>query len=201
MKSENKFPILVIIGIAVSFVLGATALLVIVTAERSSSELPVLGNVPQFQFVKQDGSSFGLNEMQGKINIVDFIFTSCRDVCPAMSANMARLYHRFESFGKIQFVSITVDPSRDSLSVLRQYAQSFGVNDNRWVFLWHPLDDVASLSEKGFMISALDLPEAHSSKFILVDDKGQIRGYYDGNDLAGINQLSGDIAELARSMK
>ena len=118
-----------------------------------------------------------------------------------MSANMARLYHRFESSGKIQFVSITVDPARDSLSVLRQYAQSFGVNDNRWVFLWQSKDEVARLSEKGFMLSAIDLPEGHSSKFILVDDKGQIRGYYEGNEMAGISQLSRDIAELARAMK
>ena len=201
MKLDNKFPILVIVGIAASFVLGATALIVIITAERSSSELPVLGKVPQFQFIKQDGSPFGSYDMLGKINIIDFIFTSCRDLCPAMSGNMARLYHQFDSSGKIQFVSITVDPEHDSLSVLRQYSQSFGVNDNRWVFLWQSQDEVARLSEKGFMLSAIDLPEGHSSKFILVDDKGQIRGYYEGNEMAGISQLSRDIAELARAMK
>jgi protein SCO1/2 len=198
---ENKIPFAIILGVAASFVLGATALLIIAAADRSTSELPVLGQVPQFEFVRQDGSEFGLKEMLGKVNVVDFFFTSCQDICPAMSSNMARLYRKFEGSYKVGFVSISVDPERDSLDVLKRYAASFGVNDDRWVFLHQPVEDVARLSEKGFMLSALDLPYGHSSKFVLVDDKGRIRGYYDGDRTAGMDKLSKDIANLVRASK
>jgi protein SCO1/2 len=197
----NKIPVVIILGVAASFVLGATALLVIATADRATSEMPVLGKVPQFEFTKQDGSPFGLNEMMGKVNVVDFFFTSCKDLCPLMNGNMARLYHKFDGSDKVQFISISVDPDRDSLDVLRKYAASFGVNDNRWVFLRQPVPDVIQLSEKGFMLSAINLPFGHSSKFVLVDDTGQIRGYYDGDRTAGMNQLAKDIAILARAIK
>ncbi len=197
----NKIPIVIILGVAASFVLGATALLVIATADRATSELPVLGKVPQFEFTKQDGAPFGLNEMMGKVNVVDFFFTSCEDLCPLMNGNMARLYQKFDGSDKVQFVSISVDPDRDSLDVLRKYAASFGVNDNRWVFLRQPVQDVIQLSEKGFMLAAINLPYGHSTKFVLVDDMGQIRGYYDGDRTAGMNQLAKDIAILARAIK
>jgi protein SCO1/2 len=197
----NKIPIVIILGVAASFVLGATALLVIAIADRATSELPILAKVPQFEFTRQDGTPFGLNEMMGKVCVVDFFFTSCPDLCPVMNGNMARLYHKFDGSDKVQFVSISVDPDRDSLEALRKYAASFGVDDDRWVFLRQAQADVARLSEKGFMLAAVNLPYGHSSKFILVDDMGQIRGYYDGDRTAGMNQLSKDIAILARAIK
>jgi protein SCO1 len=201
MKPDNKFPIALLVGVLVSFILGITALLVITIAARSRSNLPMLGQVPDFEFVKQDGTPFGLRNMQGKINVVDFMFTSCRGPCPAMSGNMANLYREYSAAGKVQFVSISVDPDRDSLSVLRSYGEAMGVNDNRWVFLWHPIDEVARLSEKGFMLSSQNLPGGHSSMFALVDDKGQIRGYYDGLSAIDMKLLTRDINQLVRSIK
>jgi protein SCO1 len=200
MASDNNFPTAFLIGVLVSFVLGVGALIVIATAEKSTPNLPELGQVPPFEFIKQDGTPFGLNDLAGKISVVDFMFTSCRDACPIMSSNMAKLYAQFANTEKVQFVSITVDPARDSLSVLRRYAGAFGVNDNRWVFLWQPVDEVTRLSEKGFMLTAQDLPEGHSNKLVLVDDKGQIRGYYDGLNKTDQMLLARDIIGLARTM-
>ena len=82
----------------------------------------------------------------------------------------------------MQFVSISVDPDTDSLPVLRAYARDLGVTDNRWVFLRGPIDEVVRVSEKGFMLAMGALPAGHSSKFALVDAKGQIRGYYSSDD-------------------
>jgi protein SCO1 len=199
VKPDNKFPIVLLVGVLVSFILGITALLVITIAAKSRSNLPILGQVPDFEFVKQDGTPFGLRDMQGKINVVDFIFTSCREACPLMSGNMARLYQQYSNAGKVQFVSISVDPNRDSLKVLQNYAGAMGVNDNRWVFLWKPIDEVATLSEKGFMLSSQNLPEGHSSKFALVDGKARIRGYYDGLNDLDMKLLARDINQLVRS--
>jgi protein SCO1/2 len=186
------------LGIAAAFVLGVGGLLIIGMAEKSRSGLPLLGQVPDFEFIKQDGAAFGLKEMNDKISVVDFIFTSCQTICPPMSGNMQTLYNHFEGADQIQFVSITVDPDRDSLSVLQEYARDFGVDDDRWVFLWQPIEKVVWLSEKGFMISAQDLPMGHSSRFVLVDPHGMIRGYYDGVDDISMKKLLEDIRKLAK---
>jgi protein SCO1/2 len=178
--------------------MGLGGLLIIGLAENSRSQLPLLGRVPDFEFIAQDGSPFGLDDMKGRISIVDFIFTSCQTICPPMSAHMQDFYEQFEGTGKIQFISITVDPERDSLSVLRQYAQNLGVDDNRWIFLWQPVEKVVWLSEKGFMISARELPGGHSSRFVLVDPDGIIRGYYDGVEEQSMKILLGDIRKLAK---
>jgi protein SCO1 len=200
MKNENRFPMMLIIGVLISFILGLGALLVIATADSSRTGLPILGRVPEFEFVKQNGAPFGLRDMAGKVNVVDFIFTSCREACPAMSSNMSRLYGQFEGTPKVQFVSISVDPAHDSLTILQDYAAGLGVSDDRWVFLWQPIDEVAKLSEKGFMLNSQNLPEGHSSKFALVDDRGAIRGYYDGLSDSDLKRLGNDITLLIKAM-
>jgi protein SCO1/2 len=197
MSPERKIPTGILIGIIAAFVLGVGGLLIIGLAEKSRSGLPLLGQVPEFEFIKQDGAPFGLKDMKGKISVVDFIFTSCQTICPPMSGNMQTLYDQFEGADNVQFVSITVDPERDSLSVLQEYARDFGVDDGRWVFLWQPIEKVVWLSEKGFMISARELPMGHSSRFVLVDPHGMIRGYYDGVDDESMIVLLQDIRKLA----
>ncbi len=198
MSPTRNVPTGLLIGIIAAFMLGIGGLLIIGMAERSRSDLPVLGQVPDFEFIKQDGASFGLKNMKGKISVVDFIFTSCQTICPPMSGNMQALYDRFEGADKIQFVSITVDPERDSLEVLQQYARDFGVDDDRWVFLWQPIEKVVWLSEKGFMLTASELPMGHSSRFVLVDPQGMIRGYYDGVDDESMKKLTEDIVKLSK---
>jgi len=197
---KDKFPIGIIIGIITTFLLGLVAMLIIGLADRSRSSLPILGALPKFEFLKQDGAPFGLDDLKGKISVVDFIFTTCPGICPVMSSNMAELYHEFRDAPNVQFVSITVDPGNDSLEILRDYARKFGVTDGRWVFLWHPLDDVVNLCEKGFMLTASDLPQGHSSRFVLVDQNAGIRGYYDGTDDASMKKLSNDVSLLARNL-
>jgi protein SCO1/2 len=152
-----------------------------------------LGQLPDFNFVESTGRPFGLNELKGKINVVDFIFTSCPMICPVMSGKMAQLYRDFADKPQVRFVSITVDPETDTLPVLQAYAKSHGVTDNRWVFLRGPIEDIVSLSEKGFMLAADRLPGGHSTRFILVDDQGGIRGYYDSYDDLSLAKLREDI--------
>ena len=174
--------------------------IVIWWAENSQGELPVLGDIPQFTMTDQNGGTFGRADLDGKITIVNFMFTACPSVCPIMSKNIAEMYHDFAGSDKVQFVSITVDPSRDSLPVLTAYAESWNVNDNRWVFLWAPIDSVVWLSETGFLLGADNLPDGHTFRLTLLDDKGRIRGYYDGLDENAIARLRQDIRVLAREM-
>jgi protein SCO1 len=168
---------------------------------QSRASLPVLGQIPEFQFTESHGQPFGLTNLKGKICVVDFMFTRCPELCPMMSAKLADLYREFAGSDSVQFVSITVDPDYDSLPVLQKYGLSFGVNDNRWVFLRGPIDDVVRLSEKGFMIAADNLPEGHSSKFILLDQMAQIRGYYDSYGDVDIDLLKRHIRKLSKNIQ
>ena len=111
---------------------------------------------------------------------------------------MERLYHLFKDSDKIQFVSVSVDPARDTMEVLQQYAKDHGVTDGRWKFLSGEISDVITLSENSFMLAAENLPMGHSTKFVLVDRGGQIRGFYDGLQDASINVLVTHIKTMAK---
>ncbi|MEW5702319.1 MAG: SCO family protein [Candidatus Zixiibacteriota bacterium] len=174
-RVSGRIVILALAGLLVIAMIGAYA---IHLSNRSRLALPVLGQVPEFTFTERSGETFGRRDLMGKISVVDFIFTRCPGICPIMSGRMSRLYRQFAQHREIQFVSISVDPDYDSLPVLRAYAERQGVTDNRWLFLRGPIDEVIQLSEKGFMLPLDEPPAGHSSKFVLVDAAGQIRGYY-----------------------
>ncbi|TIN07360.1 MAG: SCO family protein, partial [Mesorhizobium sp.] len=99
--------------------------------------LPTIGQAPDFTLVSQDGVRVSLHDFRGKVVAVSFIYTYCTDVCPMLTAHMASVQEKLGSaFGpKIAFVSITVDPERDTPDVLKEYAQSFGADLKGWSFL------------------------------------------------------------------
>jgi protein SCO1/2 len=183
------------ISIIILFFLSVLALVVIDLADKSRSDLPTLGEVPVFSFTERNGMPFGNENMQGKINIVNFFFTTCRGPCPIMNARVAELYQKYSTTDKVRFVSISVDPVRDSLIVLRKYANDFGVTDDRWLFLRGELDEVHRVSEQGFMLAG-DFPTIHSTKLILVDKDSRIRGYYDSFDEESLRLLTVHVREL-----
>jgi protein SCO1/2 len=182
-------------GILILFFLSVSALIVIDLANKSRSNFPVLGEVPDFQFTERSGESFGKNNMRGTINVVNFFFTTCVGPCPIMNARVAELYQKYSTTDQVRFVSISVDPKRDSLTVLRKYAEDFGVTDNRWLFLRGEKEEVHRVSEKGFMLAG-DLPTIHSTKLVLVDRNQKIRGYYDSFDEESLRLLTVHVREL-----
>lgn len=170
-------------------------------ADTSRGQLPVLGEVPQFQMTDQNGQPFGRDNMLGHITIVDFFFTSCPGVCPVLNGNMSELYRTLKGSDQVRFLSISVDPAKDSLAALRAYAKEMGVDDNRWVFLRAPLPEVKQLCEQGFMLPAEELPMAHTTRFTLVDTKGRIRAYYDGMNAASIKIILGNLRLLGEESR
>jgi len=190
---------IIVIALGTFLVLLVGAFFVIKEGQQSQSKLSILYDLPVFEYTERDGSPFGRDEFFNKITIVDFIFTNCPGPCPMMSARMKDLYLLYSRTEKIQFVSISVDPNRDSLSVLQEYAERFGVNDNRWLFLRSPMDDVIDLYENGFKLGGM-LPADHSTKFILVDNNATIRGYYDSLDDISLSILKTHIRELVKQL-
>ncbi len=187
-----------VLGIFFVLVLAAAAL--IYYHGKIKNTVADFGEVAPFEFTERSGEPFGQKNLLGKLNVVDFIFTNCTGPCPRMSAVMAELYRYYETNERIQLVSISVDPDRDSLSVLRTYAERFGASDRRWAFLRGPIDEVQRLSEHSFRLGG-ELPALHSSKFILVDDRGRIRGYYDFDDSTHLSDLRQDLRRLQKAME
>ena len=116
-----------------------------------------------------------------------------------MNSKVAELYKKYSTTELVRFVSISVDPDRDSLTVLRKYARRFGAVDDRWLFLRGEINQVQELTEKGFLLAG-ELPNFHSTKLVLVNPSGFITGYYNCYDQESLNLLTIHVRELLRNL-
>ena len=181
------------------FVIGIVTLTLIRPLLRHIPEPPpVLSELPEFSLVGVDGKPFGSAELRGQVYVVNFFFTSCRSICPAIMKGMARLQDGFaaRNIAGIRLVSISVDPERDTPEVLGAYGKELGVDPLRWTLLTGDPETVRRLVVDGFKTPlAAPAPEApgpidiaHTGKLVLVDGLGRIRGYYDSNEL-GLDEV------------
>jgi protein SCO1/2 len=160
------------------------------------------GKVPQFQLTNQDGSSFGSAQLKGKIWIADFIFTMCPGPCPMISSRMSELQKPLKDTD-VHLVSVSVDPEHDTPKILRGYAEKLQAQPLRWDFLTGSKEAIYSLSRNGFKLAIADGSTetdtpVHSTRMILVDRRGEIRGYYDALAPDGITKLLADTNHLLR---
>ncbi len=160
--------------------------LLLLAACAPKPDLPKLYPVPATTLVNERGESVNLDALKGSVVVYNFIFTTCTGTCPIMTNNMRALTPLVDKSAPVRFVSITVDPTRDTPAVLSRYAARVR-NDPRWTFLTGNRDTIVTLSVKGFKLIAGDPmpggePLLHSSKFAVADKQGTIRGYYDATD-------------------
>ena len=173
----------------------------IIEKALNSYDIPLIKPVPEFSFVNHKGKPFSNDNFQNKITVLDFMFTSCTGPCPLMTLNMSKLYEAFSNEREVQFVSITVDPTTDDQKKLDEYSDLIGVQDDRWHFLWSDLDSIKSLKREGFMLFADNLPQGHAIKFVLIDQNGNIRKYFDGTDDSSQEILKKDIVQLLKDFR
>ncbi|HZY09855.1 MAG TPA: SCO family protein [Bacteroidota bacterium] len=170
-------------------------------SHEKKSELPIISQVQEFSLTTEDNSIFTHNDLQDKITIADFIFTTCAGPCPLMSERMKQLQQDFANEPSIQFLSFSVDPEYDTPQVLTEYAQRFGAIKTRWTFLTGDKQAMYTLIQKGFHLGVEDDTNAiiHSTKFVLLDGEANIRGYYDSEDEESLISLSQDARSLIRT--
>jgi protein SCO1/2 len=169
-----------------------------------------------FTLINQLGDTVHLSDIKGKVIVADFFFTHCPSICPTLTKNMARLQQSFIRGGDpmqkidtsvVQFLSFSIDPERDSVPVLKAYADKFGVNDDNWWLLTGPKKTIYDLALNEFKLGlvdgeGIDTAFVHTQKFVLLDRDHVVRGmrgfqsYYDGLDTASIAQLAHDIGLL-----
>jgi len=167
---------------------------------------PEIASLPAFELTNRDGSTVSREDLLGELWVADFIFTRCGGICPRMTERMMRLESEVGGV-PLRRVSITVDPAWDTPEVLAGYAESFSIRDDRWLFLTGPRDELYELIVEGFKLAVEDSPppEAqhpdepilHSNRFVLVDPRGTIRGYYDPFRPEALQRLLAEAALIS----
>jgi len=164
------------------------------------SDLPKLFHVPNATLVSEANKPMQLDSMKGNVTVYDFIFTNCAGTCPVMTATMRRIATKIDKNAPVRFVSISVDPQRDTPEKLRSYASKVR-NDPRWVFLTGDQKTITDLSINGFKLAAGgSTSEAvlHSSKFAIADKNGMIRDYYGATNDDSVDHVAGVVHDLLR---
>jgi len=167
------------------------------------SDLPKLFPVPNAALVDENAKPVRLDANRGYVTVYDFIFTNCAGTCPMMTATMRRLTTKVGKDAKVRFVSISVDPQRDTPPVLRDYASRVR-NDPRWTFLTGERKTIVDLSVNGFKLAAGGDPQPgnepllHSAKFAVADKEGVIRDYYGATNDDAVEHVAGVVADLLR---
>ena len=156
--------------------------------------------LPEFSLTDQADKTVTLADLKGKVWVADFIFTNCGGTCPMMTDKMRKLQERLPA--EIRMVSITVDPDRDTPKALAAYAAEHGATRERWLFLTGDKQSLYDLCVKGFKLPLDESggtaaePIAHSTRFVLVDKQGEIRGYYSGTEEQDLMRLAADAKRL-----
>ena len=183
------------------------------TADNSateSNELPVLVQLPEFALQDQNGVGFGSAQLNDKPWIANFVFTRCPTTCPIQTRNLAKFQkqlRKIDGGDEVELVSITVDPHFDTPAVLADYAKRMEADPEGWHFLTGSRDEIWDLCKKGFKLAVDDAPPKapspimHSSRMMLVDRDGQIRGFYEGTTREGMDDLRLAVENLLQSEK
>lgn len=165
-----------------------------------------LGVVPEFTLTERSGAAVQAADLRGHVWVAAFIFTRCAGPCTQVSGSMARLQHELADVPTLRLVSFTVDPEYDTPEILRRYADRFGADPGRWLFVTGPPEAVYSLIRTGFHLTAeQNTGEArtpgnevmHDVRLVVVDAAGHIRGYYDATDAQAVNRLEEKVRRLA----
>src|SRR5215475_11039723 len=167
---------------------------------RREPDLLKYYGVPDFSLTDQTDKTVTLDELKGKVWVADFIFTNCGGTCPIMTEKMRKLQQVLPA--EIRMVSFSVDPDRDTPKALAAYAAEHGATRDRWLFVTGDKQAMYDLCLKGFKLPLDDQngppsePITHSSRFVLVDKQGEIRGYYSGTEEEAIARLTADAKKL-----
>jgi cytochrome oxidase Cu insertion factor (SCO1/SenC/PrrC family) len=216
--------------VAFAVVIGFVAALVVRQHRPAVEDVEAYGIVPDFTLVDRTGRTVTRRDFLDEISVVDFFYTRCRDACPLQSAQMARLQADYAGRRGLQLVSITVDPGHDDSETLARYADRYGADPSRWLFLTGPRDVIYRLAVDGFHLAAvaaahepvpptawsLSRPSAafaheaghdsriiqlaHGSHFAVVDREARIVGYFDSLDASQMQNLSATLDHLLNAV-
>jgi len=177
---------------------------------KQAEQVQTFWDAPAFKYATPYGDSLSSDSLKGKIYVADFIFTNCQSFCPDLSRTMAQLQETFKGNDNVKLVSFSIDPARDSLAALKQYAENYGAIRGKWYFLRGDTSTIWNTIEKGFKVSVGyqrdTIPPGydftHTDRLVLVDANGKIRGLFHGtgDEKDQIDSLNNSIAKLMVGM-
>lgn len=185
--------------------------------EKLLEGLKVYRTVPDFTLVERSGRKVTLGDLRGKVWVAQCFYSECRDICPLIVPQMGLLRLEYktdpEFRSDIRFVSITVDPGRDTPQVLAKFADRLSADAELWLFLTGDKRAIYRLAQEGFGVgigeqeNPPDVKEKtgeekelfHGGRLIIVDRKARVRGYYSGLEADAMVRLRRDLKELLQS--
>lgn len=176
-----------------------SALSIVALVGCSSAGLPSYGVVPDFTLTDQTNHAFlSADTLREKVWVADFIFTNCAGPCPRMSAQMRQVDTALHDFPDVRYVSFTVDPARDTPAVLSSYAGRYQAEPGVWFFLTGTQANLNRLARYVFMLGDVNGDLEHSTRFVLIDRKSRVRGYYLTSEENAIPRLIGDVKKVLK---
>lgn len=160
---------------------------------KNEPDLPVYGVISDVQLQDSSGRAFSKTDMLNTKWVANFIFTRCPSMCPAMSLQFQLLNKTLPS--NTGLLSFTVDPDHDTAEVMEAYAKKYAADAKKWHFITGKKDDINQMI-RSCHLGVEDDPNMHSLRFILIDDKAQIRGYYDSTEPGILQKIKEDISKL-----
>lgn len=156
--------------------------------------------VGEFTLTERNESTVTAADLVGKVWVADFFYSTCPGPCPMLSSRLSEVQRQIGNDDRVRLVSISTDPEKDTPAVLRQYAQRFAASE-RWLFLTGEKDAIRELALKGFKLPFAETPNGpepiiHSTRLILVDQTGMIRGFYEGAGDVLPDELIRDLRRL-----
>jgi protein SCO1 len=159
--------------------------------------------VQPFSFTNQDGKPVTDKDVEGKVYVAEYFFTTCPGICPTMNTNMKRVYEKFKNEKDFLILSHTSDPERDSVSTLKKYADSLGVNTAKWIFLTGRKDSLYSTARVSYTIDdpannlkSIEDQFLHTQFWALVNKKGEVKKVYDGLKESEIDAMIKEIKKM-----
>ncbi len=171
-----------------------------ITHTAAELPLPVLGKVENFELLESSGKPIGLKELLGRPWVANFIYSRCKNPCPTLIANMSLLQGEISK--RVRLVSFSVDPEFDTPQVLSDLAKSVNAEPDRWLFITGKKEELYRVVKEIFKLFVKENPQdkeapvSHTTHFVLVDQKGNIRGFYSGDKTPDLFQLKQDINKL-----
>ncbi len=184
--------------------------------------LGVYGEVPDFTLVERSGRPVRLADLRGKVWLANFVYTECTETCPTQSLQVSQLQREFAGEPDLRLVSITVDPAHDTREVLARYAERYGADPERWLFLTGPKPAIYALAKDGFKLGVVDPNDRsttggllrvleprsawathgsgglviHSPRFVLVDRAARVRAYHRPDEPESLARLRENLRAL-----
>ncbi|WP_299128595.1 SCO family protein [uncultured Winogradskyella sp.] len=157
--------------------------------------------IADFSLTNQNGETITQAHYKDKIYVADFFFTTCATICPIMTDHMYKIQKEIINDDDVMLLSHSVTPEIDSVSQLKKYAKEKGVIDRKWNLVTGDKKQIYELARKSYLAVKTQgngdkYDMIHTENFLLIDKKGQLRGYYDGTNPEDIEQLLTDIETL-----